>query len=317
MHEKKIENLDFEPKVSVCVFSYNQEGYIRECLEGIVNQKTSFKYEIIVHDDASTDGTAEIIREFQNKYPDLIIPILQKKNQYSINFHKPFINGWQAASGEFIALCEGDDYWIDDDKLQKQYDLIKHSDKDLCFTNGYKEKATGKRKVYFKRHSKLDHFPLSKIVRMGGGGMATASIMIRADILKNLPEWYMYAPVGDYFIQILGSAKGGALYLNDITAVYRTGAEGSWSVARSNMPESKIKNETDAYVQIFNKMRNTIISDADANFAIARELYIATQLCIKLKYYQLAKELIRTSWAHHKFITFRHTVLYCTRFVWG
>lgn len=305
-----------EVKVSVCIFTFNQEKYIRECLESIVEQKTNFNFEVIVHDDASTDKTAEIIREFQKTYPDLIFPIFQEKNLYSINMHKPFISGWKAAKGKYIAICEGDDYWIDEYKLQKQYDLINQSDHDFCFTNAYKESTSGKRKVYFKKRNQTNTYSLSEIIRIGGGGMATASILIKSDILKNLPEWFYQAPVGDYFIQILGSCKNGALYIDDITSVYRTGVEGSWSGVRKNMTESEIKNEAYAYLTVFNQLRDNTISHEDANFAIARELYIATQLCLKLKYTKLAKELIELSWSYYKFITFRHAVYNFARFLW-
>lgn len=120
-------------KVSVYCLAYNHEKYIRKALEGFVMQKTNFDYEVLVHDDASTDGTAEIIREFELKYPNIIKPIYQKVNQYSQKVdikEKYFI---PHTKGKYVACCEGDDYWIDENKLQLQYDFMEeHSDVCMC-----------------------------------------------------------------------------------------------------------------------------------------------------------------------------------------
>ncbi len=120
-------------KVTVWCLAYNHEKYIRSALEGFVNQKTNFKYEIIIHDDASNDNTTKIIREYENKYPNLIKPIYQSKNQYSqgVSMIRNFL--LPNCHGKYIAFCEGDDYWIDNTKLQKQYDIMEsQSDVILC-----------------------------------------------------------------------------------------------------------------------------------------------------------------------------------------
>ena len=110
--------------VSVLCQTYNHEQYISECLQSIVAQKVNFRYEILVHDDASTDNTANIIRKFEREYPDLIKPIYQEVNQWSLG-NKVF-SGIQLprCTGKYIAICEGDDYWTDPLKLQKQVDIL-------------------------------------------------------------------------------------------------------------------------------------------------------------------------------------------------
>ena len=110
--------------VSISCFAYNQEPYIRQCLEGFVMQRTNFRFEAIVHDDASTDGTAAIIREYAEKYPDIIKPIYETENQYSK--YDGSLNRIMNAHmhGKYIAICEGDDYWTDPLKLQKQVDFL-------------------------------------------------------------------------------------------------------------------------------------------------------------------------------------------------
>lgn len=123
----KMGNIQNELMVTVRCITYNQEAYIRKCLEGIVMQRTNFRFEAIVHDDASTDHTPSIIQEFAEKYPDIIKPIFETENQYSkqdgslgkiMNAH---------THGKYVAICEGDDYWIDPDKLQKQVDFLEEN----------------------------------------------------------------------------------------------------------------------------------------------------------------------------------------------
>lgn len=112
-----------EPVVSVCVITYNHGKYIRQCLDGILMQEVTFPYEILIHDDASPDNTAEIIREYEVKYPEIIKPIYQTVNQYSQGIDVGKYN-FERAVGKYIALCEGDDYWSDPKKLQMQVDFL-------------------------------------------------------------------------------------------------------------------------------------------------------------------------------------------------
>ena len=128
-----IGNKDSNIKVSISCITYNHEPYIRQCLEGFIMQKTTFAYEVLIHDDASTDATAEIIREYEEKYPDIIKPVYETENQWvkgkrgSVEFNFP------RAKGKYIALCEGDDYWIDPYKLQKQVDIMDlHGEYSIC-----------------------------------------------------------------------------------------------------------------------------------------------------------------------------------------
>ena len=117
-----------QPLVSICSITYNHAPYIRQCLEGFLMQKTSFPFEIIINDDCSTDGTTEIIQEYAEKYPDIIKPIFHDENQYLKGVRGMFATFcYPRAQGKYIALCEGDDYWIDPLKLQKQVDILEKS----------------------------------------------------------------------------------------------------------------------------------------------------------------------------------------------
>lgn len=125
------------PLVSVCCITYNHEPYIAQALDGFLMQRTSFPFEVLIHDDASTDNTADIIREYEKKFPKIIKPIYQKENQYSQGMRE-ISETWNfpRAQGKYIAMCEGDDYWIDGNKLQMQVDFLENNPEyGMCYTN--------------------------------------------------------------------------------------------------------------------------------------------------------------------------------------
>lgn len=138
--------------VAIECLVYNHKPYLRQCLDGFLMQRTNFKFVAVVHDDCSTDGSQEIIREYEKKYPDVIKPIYEKENQYSKkdgSLMRIIHESLKAFDAKYIALCEGDDYWIDCLKLQKQVDFLDtHTDIGLCYTD-YKKiyQETGKETV--------------------------------------------------------------------------------------------------------------------------------------------------------------------------
>ena len=153
------------PLVTIRCITYNHEPYIRQCLEGFVMQKTNFPFEAIVHDDASTDGTAAIIREYAEKYPDIIKPIYETENQYSK--HDGSLQRIMNAHirGKYVAICEGDDYWIDPLKLQKQVDFLEnHPEYTLshtAFNFYYQENFTFK---LFENKKAADEYSTNQLI---------------------------------------------------------------------------------------------------------------------------------------------------------
>lgn len=188
MGEQEIEKSEEPIMVSVCCLVYNHEPFLRECFDGFVMQKTNFPIEILVHDDASTDHSADIIREYTAKYPHLFKPIYQTENQYSKGVSITAKYQFSRAKGKYIAMCEGDDYWTDPLKLQKQVDFMEvHNDYVLCFHNA--------RNLYVEKQ-KMKNYQLMRLPRgycrdfssldlMLGITPPTCTVMYRNKLLKN------------------------------------------------------------------------------------------------------------------------------------
>lgn len=218
-----------EIKVSILCLAYNHGKYIRKTLEGFVSQKTDFEYEVIVHDDASTDDTARIIREYAEKY-SFIRPIYQTKNQYSQNVSilPTFMNS--LVRGTYIAFCEGDDYWTDVTKLQKQVDYMDaNPDCSMC-CHAY-EKIRASDEVVLEIVNTLvgeqDLTPEQAILYHNPSQIATQ--MFRTEVVTQMPELFYGTDVGDYPLMLRAVSCGRIHYLPDNMAAYRVAAAGSWT----------------------------------------------------------------------------------------
>ena len=243
-------------QVSIVCNAYNHENYIGDALESFVKQKTNFQYEILVHDDASTDRTAEIIRRYEVKYPEVVKAIYEENNQYSIRPGR--VSEIQSARvrGKYIAMCEGDDYWIDDYKLQKQYDLLEsHQEVDICATAAIVVEADTKKEIARKEPFTENRvISVEDVIKGGGGYVATNSLMFRTELNKKMPLFrkkWLY----DYTLQIQGALRGGMLYISDCTSVYRWMSKGSWSQKTYSNREAHIKTleSLDIMLQVLNQ----------------------------------------------------------------
>lgn len=223
-----------EIMVSIICNAYNHERYIRDALEGFVMQKTDFAYEVLIHDDASTDKTADIIREYEAKYPDIIKPIYQTENQYSKGVYITMVHQHPRAQGKYIAFCEGDDYWTDPCKLQKQVDAMEqHPDIDMCAHGAVRVRADNGHIIDYVRPSKKDTILSPQDVILGKGGyIAHASLLYRKSLYDTVPKFVKMSGL-DYFIHINGSLRGGLLFLSDCMSTYRWMAVGSWNSSMS------------------------------------------------------------------------------------
>lgn len=208
--------------VSVICNTYNHEKYIRQCIEGFVMQKTTFQYEVLIHDDASTDGTADIIREYADRYPNIIKPLLQKENQFSKGVKITYLYQLQRAKGKFIAFCEGDDYWTDENKLQDQVDFLKaHPDYGLVYSKCY-QFYDSKQMFYKKKLGAQSDF---KDLLRNGNAIPTNTVLLYKEdyllyydtIVPKERKWKM----GDYPLWLYISAKKKIYCFDKCMSVYR------------------------------------------------------------------------------------------------
>ena len=223
-----------ELMVTIRCITYNHERYIRQCLEGFTMQKTNFRFEAIVHDDASTDGTANKIREYAEKYLDIIKPIFETENQYSKHDGSIARILNEHTHGKYVAMCEGDDYWIDPLKLQKQVDFLENNPEyTMCFHNAvvYKEEIPN---VSLFNLMKYDE-DLSIHDAIHKWLVPTASIVFRRDAIPNYPQWMPRIYSGDYSLVLLALYYGKVRYLHSISSVYRLSySTGSMSTLMKN-----------------------------------------------------------------------------------
>ena len=254
--------MDENIKVSVLCPVYNHEKYIRQTLESFLAQKTDFRYEIIVNDDASTDHSAEIIKEFAEKYPDIVVPLFHRENAYrqGINPIQEFMI--PAARGRYIAFCEGDDCWTDENKLQMQVNWMdSHPEYSACVhntTNIYCD--TGKEEPYNSIYGEDRDLTLREVLHGVGGVFHTGSVLAKEELIRNPPDFYLISAkhhVGDHPRAIWYAINGKIRYLNREMSVYRRKSTPvSWS---SRMYENDfIIDRLQGAVEMFEAVRKYI-----------------------------------------------------------
>ena len=244
-------------QVSVICNAFNHGKYIRDALEGFIKQKTNFTFEVLVHDDASTDNTAEIIREYEAKYPDIIKPIYQTENQYSKKIKITRTFQVPRIKGKYVALCEGDDYWTDPLKLQKQYDFMEaNPDYTMCTCSTvWFDMKLGKAKNKCSTLEDRD-VPIEEIIlEKKGRVFQYATFFLRSDIFLQVPEWFSHFKVGDFPLSLHAASTGKVRMLADTMAVYRYGVPGSWSDRAENIDfRTDVLSKSIEGLSEFNKM---------------------------------------------------------------
>ncbi len=273
--------------VSIVCNTYNHEKYIASALESFVAQRTDFPFEVLVHDDASTDGTADVIRQYAEKYPQLIKPVYQTENQYSQGVDYNGRYQLSRAKGKYIALCEGDDYWIDPEKLSKQVAALEsHPELDICAHAGYASR-NGEYVRMIAPAQEDAVFTVEQVIAGGGGYVVTASLMYRKAMLERK---YAFQDVIrlDYTLQIRGSLRGGMLYLKDCMSVYRLATESSWTVQMSAAPQRRIR-----HTERVNEMLRTLDADTQGRYAPVIRQMIAKNQCSNLQRQGRYTELLK------------------------
>ncbi|MEL7559446.1 glycosyltransferase family 2 protein [Stutzerimonas chloritidismutans] len=234
-----------DPLLSIVCLTYNHADFIRETLEGFLRQKTDFPFEVIVHDDASTDNTAAIIREYAARYPSVIKPIYQRENQYRLGV--PFSTRLFAqASGRYIAYCEGDDYWTDPRKLQLQVDFLeKHRDYVMTYHDAFMFNSLGVvRTPHLTGKYRKDATALQL---QKARPVSTLTVCFR-NLLKELPAELHGVEVLDICWWSLLGAHGKGKFIEEIKpAAYRVHEGGIFSMRSS---KQRIQMTTHAYYNL-------------------------------------------------------------------
>lgn len=282
-------------KVSIRLMTYNHEAYIEQAMEGILAQKTDFKVEVVIGDDFSDDRTLELIQKYTStKRIHIRILSREKGDEYWLKRQElgrlyNFSNIMEHCSGEYIALLDGDDYWIDPYKLQKQVDFLeKHHDCSVCFTavQYLFEDDPDRLEVYrpFLPESEKV-YTLTQAIRKAGEFMPTATVFFRNKYLDDLPSWVFDSLVGDMPLSLYLGTKGNYGYIDDVTSVYRIMAPGSWSARMTYKRRKKkiygfvkILDDFDTYTQgsyaeIVHKEKKRILKNewkAKLKYSIAR-----------------------------------------------
>lgn len=224
-----------EKVVSIICLTFNHEKYIEKTIQSFIDQQTNFDFEIIIHDDASTDQTPAILKFFQAKYPGKIHLIIQKENQYSkFGFASVLKTALDAATGQYLAFCEGDDYWCDNSKLQLQVDVLNETNAGLCFHPAAELRDAGITNPNLELYeSKL--YSCSELIRKDFHFVQTSSIVFSRDALDNLSyDIISRSPVADVIIRLAATIDKGAVCVPVIASIYRVMSEGSWTSSMQN-----------------------------------------------------------------------------------
>jgi len=224
-------------KVSVLIITYNHEAYITEAIESALAQDTNFDYEIIIGEDASTDRTREIVLDFQKRYPDKIKVLLSdpansaRDRESGPAGKTNFVRGFQACTGQYIALLDGDDHWTDTHKLQKQVDFLDRNQEFAIACHNvkmfYQDGSNGPAKLFppdQKEIATIEDLIFSNFI-------STSSVVFRRGLFAKLPDWFNTVDIGDWALHLMNADQGKIRYFPETLAVYRVHHGGLWSGA--------------------------------------------------------------------------------------
>lgn len=216
-----------EIMLSVAISTYNHQYFIQECIKSALSQKTNFNYEIVIADDFSTDKTRGIISNIKTLFPDKVRLIFNERN---IGSQANFANVIKSCKGKYIAILDGDDFWIDTNKLQKQVDILElYPEYSICFhrvkkLNHEQSSITGYIPETYSSNTKLSIIDL-----FNDYFIPTSSVVFRNNLFNKFPEWYYSLPFGDRPLHILNATQGNIYYLDEVLGVYRIHKDGIWS----------------------------------------------------------------------------------------
>lgn len=222
-------------KVSVLTTTYNHETYIGQAMDSVLAQQTDFVWEQIVGEDCSTDGTRQIVQDYQRRHPRQIKPILRERN---VGRRQNFLEAFRHCQGDYIAILEGDDYWTSPFKLQRQVDFLDtHPGHAICFHAIETRDDSGLLAPRTVRAAR-SRYTLEDLLEHNF--IPTCSVLFRNHLFESFPEWYLDAPAGDWPLHVLNAHYGDISYIDEVMAVYRVHAGGVWSPQASSIRRRQI-----------------------------------------------------------------------------
>lgn len=287
-------------RVSVCCITYKQEKYIAQAIDSFLMQKTTFPFEIIIGEDCGGDSTLSILADYKVRYPNLIRIITSERN---IGMNANLLRVLHAAKGDYIALCEGDDYWISESKIECQYNEMKLRP-EVCFS--FHKSSCILDRVKINTLSQGDELKLFKCQDMFESiGMiaATSSYMFSRSLVNRLPEWFHKAAVGDFFLEIYSMKENPGLYIPIEMSAYRLAAINSWSNQILNL---------DKYIETFNKLIANYewcridFGDSLVDRRIAKICIMVATRCLQENKYDLFKRYVKKATAVKRYVSLKH-----------
>lgn len=214
-------------KVSVLIMTYNHASFIRQAIDSVLMQRCNFDWEILISEDCSTDGTRAIVAQYEREHPGRIRLLLSSQNLHN---NQIVVRGIEASKGKYIALLDGDDFWISPEKLQRQAAFLDtHPDCAICFHNA--KTVTEGKEEESRNWTPVNHPEITSFKQLWFGNfIATSSTMFRRGLIEYLPRWYDdFFPITDWPLHILNAEHGDIGYLNETMSVYRLHDGGCYS----------------------------------------------------------------------------------------
>lgn len=232
-----------KPDISIICTCFNHELYIAEAIDSFLAQKTSYNFEIILHDDASSDDTSKILKDYYHRFPDKITLILQQTNQFSQGHFKAFIYTSAFAKADTIMLCDGDDYWTSNTKMERQFSRFNcFPNVELSFHPARKLIGANLSSIICQYSEDEYVFTAQQVIKGTGGFCPTGSLLLNKSVINNMSQELIDTmPIADAFIQACGAMKAGALFLPNADCVYRINSSSSFMSALSESSKAKRK----------------------------------------------------------------------------
>lgn len=299
------------PKVSISIITYNHKDFIAKALDSVLMQKTDFDFEIIVGDDFSSDGTQEILKDYQRRYPDIIQLILHPKHNPGVPGRVNNITNLYACRGEYIAMLDGDDYWTDENKLSIQATILDEK-KDHVLTGhtarrvNVDGKDLGNHWDFGRNQEKEGSYTMTDILNTGLCFAQTSTLMFRNGLIKEFPEWFWQVVSADFALQLLVTRHGKLYYLPRPMTAYLQHGNSFMSSLYWSRPflEFKIaetrtlkKRFTTERFSKFSLLRRYRISNGINRRIAIYKFKLFNTIIEEKKYFEAVRELLKSSFS--------------------